>query len=117
MYNKNLRHRSFPQERSLFTNDVICKQSLSCGIRGFPQEKLIFQISNKKDFWRKQRVVINILRFKMIKQTKPNNLTLPDLQNMCFWWRYKVLKKSKKIERAIFVGRSHSRGNEPISRD
>ena len=49
----------------------------------------------------------------MIKQTKPNNLTLPDLQNMCFWWRYKVLKKSKKIERAIFAGMSHSRGNEP----
>ena len=49
----------------------------------------------------------------MIKQTKPNNLTLPDLQNMCFWWRYKVLKKSKKIERAIFAGLSHSRGTEP----
>ena len=72
-----------------------------------------FKEKLKTDFWRKQRVVINILRFKMIKQTKPNNLTLPDLQNMCFWWRYKVLKKSKKIERAIFAGLSHSRGTEP----
>ena len=115
MYNKNLRHRSFPQERSLFTNDVICKQSLSCGIHGFPQEKLIFQISTKTKLLKKQRVVKNILRLQMIKQTKPNNLSSPDLQNMCFWWRYKVLKKSKKIERAIFAGMSHSRGNEPIS--
>ena len=94
-------------------DDVICNRDLSWGIHRFPQEKLIFQISTKTKLLKKQRVVINILRLKMIKQTKPNNLTLPDLQNMCFWWRYKVLKKSKKIERAIFAGLSHSRGTEP----
>ena len=83
----------------------------------FLQEKLIFQISIKTKLLKKQSVVINILRLEMIKQTKPNNLTLPDLQNMCFWWRYKVLKNWKKSkepfsrEWAIFVGMS------PISWD
>ena len=46
----------------------------------------------------------------MIKQTKPNNLSSPDLQNMCFWWRYKVLKNRKNRK-------SHFRGNEPFSRE
>ena len=33
MCNKNLRHRSFPQERSLFTNDVVMTSFVN---RAFP---------------------------------------------------------------------------------
>ena len=66
-----------------------------------------FQISTKSQLLKKQKVVKYILSLQMIKQPISNNLSSPDLQKMCFWRRYKGLKKSMETfsrEWDIFAG-------------